>query len=301
MKLHNESIHFGSKEWIGEGAFAQIYRAQWNDIPVVLKRGITTESPQQYGYVSELHVMRSLRHPNIVTLFGYITVEHPCILVLEYAEKGTLEFHERQDPYRIPLPTRYQWSLDLLRAVAYLHDGLEDKKIIHRDIKPSNIFIFASGQAKLGDFGLARICEKHQSIIDSDPPIIGNLPHYTSNIGTLNYMAPEIMVRSSRSSVVYDESIDLFSVGVVLYELFDPIAYSILLNSTFLMSRTELRTHKYNLAHLAQFVDSPSALRPMILKLLSPVPSTRPRSQECYHWLTDIQSQARCGMCCAIS
>ncbi|CAI4228721.1 unnamed protein product [Auanema sp. JU1783] len=134
---------------------------------------------------------------------------------MEYCEKSTLRgVIDRKELHTFP---RKVWKLfsDMLKGIQYIHD----KQMIHRDITPSNVLIDAAGQGKIGDFGLAT----HLLQKDSDGREISaeNYPHLatqTRDIGTELYMAPELFVVGS--SKQYDSKIDVYSCGVVLFEMF---------------------------------------------------------------------------------
>ena len=145
----------------------------------------------------EAELCAALQHPNLVTLYeaGYNgdVIEY---LATEFVDGETLLARlKRTRP--IPLPEALSIAADILRGLDYAHS----KRIVHRDIKPANIFLTAAGQAKIGDFGVAR--PDHSTLT-----VAGSL------IGTPNYMSPE-QVKTTRVTT----RSDLFSAGVVLYEI----------------------------------------------------------------------------------
>ena len=98
--------------------------------------------------------------------------------------------------------------------VSQICDGLEyihSNNIVHRDIKPKNIFFKNNNQFKIGDFGLSRklIDGNQQSLIPLEK-------HYTSNIGSIIYSAPELLVGG-----IYNEMVDVYSLGIIIYEIFN--------------------------------------------------------------------------------
>lgn len=145
----------------------------------------------------EAELCGALQHPNIVTLYeaGY-DGEVVSWLATEYVAGESLQSRlKRTRP--LPLGEALSIGADLLRGLAYAHA----QGVIHRDIKPANILVSNEGNAKIADFGIAR-------------PVNSSLTGVNSLLGTPNYMSPEQV----KSAAVSTRS-DLFSVGVVMYEM----------------------------------------------------------------------------------
>src|SRR5436190_13718322 len=192
---------------LGKGAMGMVYLARDKRIGrrVALK---TVQVQQQFDDESEAtefyqrlqreaEVCGAMQHPNIVTLYepGY---ENNVIsfLATEWVEGESLRDRlKRSKP--LPLDDALRIGEDILRGLTYAHA----KGVIHRDIKPANILLSSDGQAKIADFGIAR-------------PAGSTLTQVGSMLGTPNYMSPEQV----KCSDVTARS-DLFSVGVVMYEL----------------------------------------------------------------------------------
>ncbi len=192
---------------LGKGAMGMVYLARDRRIGrrVALK---TVQVQQQFDDESEANefyqrlqreaeVCGAMQHPNIVTLYepGY---ENNVIsfLATEWVEGESLRDRlKRSKP--LPLDDALRIGEDILRGLTYAHA----KGVIHRDIKPANILLTSDGQAKIADFGIAR-------------PAGSTLTQVGSMLGTPNYMSPEQV----KCSDVTARS-DLFSVGVVMYEL----------------------------------------------------------------------------------
>src|SRR2546428_774995 len=192
---------------LGRGAMGMVYLARDRRIGrrVALK---TVQIGQKFDDESdateffqrlqrEAEVCGSMQHPNIVTLYepGY-GKNGISFLATEYVEGESLRDRlKRSKP--LPLDDALRIGEDILRGLAYAHA----KGVIHRDIKPANILLSSEGQAKIADFGIAR-------------PVNSDLTAVGSMLGTPNYMSPEQV----KCAAVTTKS-DLFSVGVVLYEM----------------------------------------------------------------------------------
>ncbi|XP_036318955.1 serine/threonine-protein kinase dst1 [Rhagoletis pomonella] len=156
--------------------------------------------------VSEIRVLRQLQHPNIVQYYHHL-VNHEAksiFIVMECCEGGDLAQlikHARTDRKRFE--ERYIWRVlfQVCKALQVCHNKIRKGTILHRDIKPANIFLDAQGNAKLGDFGLARMLRKNQDFA-------------ATFVGTPYYMSPEI-VKGSK----YDRKSDVWAVGCLAYEM----------------------------------------------------------------------------------
>lgn len=144
----------------------------------------------------EVEIHNSLNHKHIVKLVDVFEQQQKLYLVMEYAEMGTLfDLKKKQN---LPLKTKQKIFYQVLLAVKYLHEN----DIIHRDIKPENIFLDKKKNVKLGDFGWSRKLVKGEV--------------RKTFCGTYEYMAPEILENKQQSKAV-----DVWSVGVLLYELME--------------------------------------------------------------------------------
>ncbi|KAE8807716.1 Cysteine-rich receptor-like protein kinase 25 [Hordeum vulgare] len=194
---------FADSEKLGEGGFGSVYRGHIKDLnlDVAIKRVSKSSKQGRKEYVSEVRVISRLRHRNLVQLIGWCHGSGELLLVYELMPNGSLDTHLYNTDNKLSWPTRYDIVLGIGYALLYLHEEWE-QCVLHRDIKPSNVMLDASFNAKLGDFGLARLVDHSKG------------SHTTELAGTTGYMDPECM-RVGRASI---ES-DIYSFGVVLLEI----------------------------------------------------------------------------------
>nr|CAB3468185.1 unnamed protein product [Digitaria exilis] len=158
-------------------------------------------------FESEVKVLGNIRHNNIVKLLCCISSQEAKLLVYEYMENGSLDrwLHHRDRegaPAPLDWPTRLAIAIDAAKGLCYMHHDCA-QPIVHRDVKSSNILLDPDFQAKIADFGLARILVK-----SGEPESVSAIG------GTFGYMAPEYGYRPK-----VNEKVDVYSFGVVLLEL----------------------------------------------------------------------------------
>ncbi|XP_043714860.1 L-type lectin-domain containing receptor kinase IX.1-like [Telopea speciosissima] len=223
-ELAGATSNFDEKQKLGEGGFGGVYRGFLSDLnmDIAVKR-ISKGSKQGIKeYASEVKIISRLRHRNLVHLLGWCHQRKELLLVYEFMPNGSLDSHLFRNRGSLTWEWRYKIALDLASALQYLHEGW-DRCIVHRDIKSSNVILDSNFNAKLGDFGLARVMENDQkgSQTNNVTSTMGGWlveqekGTQTTNVaGTMGYMAPEYVFTGKASK----ES-DVHSFGIVLLEI----------------------------------------------------------------------------------
>jgi serine/threonine protein kinase len=154
----------------------------------------------------EAQLASSLNHPHILTVHDVGEYEDRQYLVTEFVDGGTLR------EWALSRARTWRQTLDVLVGVADALATAHDAGILHRDVKPANILVATNGYAKLADFGLAKL---HEPAKNEETRTIGEAPTKPGVvIGTIAYMSPE-----QAAGRPLDARSDIFSFGVVLYEL----------------------------------------------------------------------------------
>ncbi|KAK2956030.1 putative serine/threonine protein kinase [Blattamonas nauphoetae] len=185
---------------VGEGSFGKVYKGRRKSTGQVVamkfisKVGKTKKDLRNLQL--EIDIMQRLHHDNICMLLDTFETDTDIVMVIEFGEGDLFEILE--DDKTLPEAEVQKIAKQLISALYYLHHN----KIIHRDLKPQNILIFSDGSIKVADFGFARTLSRSSVCL-------------TSMKGTPLYMPPELVMEKP-----YDKSADLWSMGIVLYELF---------------------------------------------------------------------------------
>lgn len=205
---------FSKETVIGEGGYGVVYRGNLiNGNPVAVKKLLNNLGQAEKEFRVEVEAIGHVRHKNLVRLLGYCIEGTHRILVYEYVNNGNLEqwLHGamHQQGY-LTWEARIKVLTGTAKALAYLHEAIEPK-VVHRDIKSSNILIDDDFNAKVSDFGLAKLLGAGKS-------------HITTRVmGTFGYVAPEYA-----NTGLLNEKSDIYSFGVLLLEAItgrDPVDY----------------------------------------------------------------------------
>ncbi|XP_010055629.2 uncharacterized protein LOC104443801 [Eucalyptus grandis] len=196
-------IATADRKILGKGGFGVVYEGCIGKAhtPVAVKL-INSHSHQGLKeYTSEVMTLGQLSHKNLVPLIGYCHEEDKFILVYEFMSEGNLEDHLFKGRSLLTWERRYKIAQGLASALHYLQKQCR-QCVIHRDIKSSNIMLDEEFEAKLGDFGLARLGDHARG------------SQTTELMGTMGYVAPEYCVTGKAT-----EETDIYSFGLVLLEL----------------------------------------------------------------------------------
>ncbi|KAL0714842.1 hypothetical protein Bca4012_021821 [Brassica carinata] len=205
---------FAPENVIGEGGYGVVYKGTLiNGNDVAVKKLLNNLGQAEKEFRVEVEAIGHVRHKNLVRLLGYCIEGVHRMLVYEYVNSGNLEqwLHgDLGEHNTLTWEARMKILTGTAQALAYLHEAIEPK-VVHRDIKASNILIDDEFNAKLSDFGLAKLLDSGES-------------HITTRVmGTFGYVAPEYA-----NTGLLNEKSDIYSFGVLLLEAItgrDPVDY----------------------------------------------------------------------------
>ncbi|KAL2322530.1 hypothetical protein Fmac_026909 [Flemingia macrophylla] len=213
--LELATSRFSPDNVIGEGGYGVVYRGRLiNGSEVAAKKILNNLGQAEKEFRVEVEAIGHVRHKNLVRLLGYCIEGVHRLLVYEYVNNGNLEqwLHGPMSQQgSFTWEARMKVITGTAKALAYLHEAIEPK-VVHRDIKSSNILIDNEFNAKVSDFGLAKLLDSGES-------------HITTRVmGTFGYVAPEYA-----NTGLLNERSDIYSFGVLLLEAVtgrDPVDYS---------------------------------------------------------------------------
>ncbi|XP_015894250.2 protein NSP-INTERACTING KINASE 2 [Ziziphus jujuba] len=201
-ELQIATNNFSSKNLIGKGGFGNVYKGCLRDGSVVaikrLKDGNAIGGEIQFQ--TEVEMISLAVHRNLLRLYGFCMTTNERLLVYPYMSNGSVATRLKAKPV-LDWGTRKRIALGAGRGLLYLHEQC-DPKIIHRDVKAANILLDDYCEAVVGDFGLAKLLDHHDS-------------HVTTAVrGTVGHIAPEYLSTGQSS-----EKTDVFGFGILLLEL----------------------------------------------------------------------------------
>ncbi|KAI9184740.1 hypothetical protein LWI28_000645 [Acer negundo] len=197
--------NFDPANKIGEGGFGPVYKGTLSDGGVIAVKQLSSRSKQgNREFVNEIGMISALQHPNLVRLYGCCIEGNQLLLVYEYLENNSLAralFGKEEEKLNLDWKTRKKICIEIAKGLAYLHEESR-LKIVHRDIKATNVLLDKDLNAKISDFGLAKLDEEENTHIS------------TRIAGTIGYMAPEYAMRGYLT-----DKADVYSFGVVALEI----------------------------------------------------------------------------------
>ncbi|XP_076951790.1 putative serine/threonine-protein kinase PIX13 [Bidens hawaiensis] len=212
-ELRSATRNFRPDTVLGEGGFGRVFKG-WVDgktyapskvgvgIPVAVKKSNPDSSQGWKEWQAEVKFLGKFSHPNLVKLVGYCWEDREFLLVYEYVQKGSLENHLfKKGAEPLSWSTRIKIAKGAAQGLAFLHNT--EKIVIYRDFKSANILLDGDFNAKLSDFGLAKL-----------GPVNGESHVSTGVVGTYGYAAPEYIATGH----LYVKS-DVYGFGVVLLEI----------------------------------------------------------------------------------
>ncbi|KAL3646230.1 hypothetical protein CASFOL_011410 [Castilleja foliolosa] len=204
-QIKSATNNFDIANKIGEGGFGPVYKGVLSDGTVIAVKQLSSKSKQgNREFVNEIGMISALQHPNLVKLFGCCIEGNQLLLIYEYLENNCLAralFGREEQRLNLDWSTRKKICLGIAKGLAYLHEESR-LKIVHRDIKAANVLLDKDLNAKISDFGLAKLDEEENT-------------HISTRIsGTIGYMAPEYAMRGYLT-----DKADVYSFGIVLLEI----------------------------------------------------------------------------------
>ncbi|XP_030965265.1 L-type lectin-domain containing receptor kinase IV.1-like [Quercus lobata] len=195
---------FSDKELLGAGGFGKVYKGTLSssNSQIAVKKVSHDSKQGMKEFVAEIISLGRLRHRNLVQLLGYCRRKGELLLVYDYMPNGSLDkFLYGNEKSNLDWLQRFRILKGVASGLLYLHEEWE-QVVLHRDVKASNVLLDAELNGRLGDFGLARLCDH------------GTNPQTTHVVGTVGYLAPEL-TRTRRATTCTD----VFAFGAFMLEV----------------------------------------------------------------------------------
>ncbi|KAM4106063.1 hypothetical protein ACB094_04G039000 [Castanea mollissima] len=197
------------KNKLGQGGYSSVYKGKLPDGKLVAVKVLSESKGNGEDFVNEVASISRTSHVNIVTLLGFSCEKNNRALIYEFMPNGSLDkfiYHRDSSATncRLEWKTLYKIAVDIARGLEYLHRGCSTR-ILHFDIKPQNILLDEDFNPKISDFGLAKLCQRKDSIVS----MLGMK-------GTIGYIAPEVF---SRNFGGVSHKSDVYSYGMLVLEM----------------------------------------------------------------------------------
>ncbi|XP_042418565.1 serine/threonine-protein kinase STY46-like isoform X4 [Zingiber officinale] len=195
-EIDRRSLKTGEK--IASGSCGDLYRGSYlgQDVAIKIIRSNLLNDSLLQEFQQEVFILKNVQHENVVRFVGACTKPPQLCIVTEYMQGGNLYDYLHKQHNILELSMLLKISIDVCKGMEYLHNN----NIVHRDLKTANLLIDSNFVVKVADFGVARI--QNQGGV------------MTAETGTYRWMAPEVI-----NHLPYDEKADVFSFGIVLWEL----------------------------------------------------------------------------------
>ncbi|XP_057774646.1 probable serine/threonine-protein kinase PBL28 isoform X1 [Salvia miltiorrhiza] len=209
-EMEEATCSFSDENLLGKGGFGRVYKGTLRSGQVVAIKKMELppfkEAEGEREFRVEVDILSRLDHPNLVNLIGYCADGKQRFLVYEYMHKGNLQDHLNGiEQVKTDWPSRLKVALGAARGLAYLHSGSDvGIPIVHRDFKSTNILLDANLEAKISDFGLAKLMPEGQETCITTATVLG----------TFGYFDPEYTLTGKLTL-----QSDVYAFGVVLLEL----------------------------------------------------------------------------------
>ncbi|KAL4335020.1 hypothetical protein GQ457_07G027380 [Hibiscus cannabinus] len=196
LEIDTTLLKYESK--LTSSSYGDLYKGTFcgQDVAIkVLRTGHLNENLRK-EFTQEVNIMRKIRHKNVVQFIGACTSPPTLCIVTEFMSGGNIYdlLHKQKSGFKLPFLLKV--AIDVSKGMSYLHQN----SIMHRDLKAANLLMDENGVVKVADFGVARV--------QAQPGVM------TAETGTYRWMAPEVIEHKP-----YDHKADVFSFGVVLWEL----------------------------------------------------------------------------------